>query len=167
MTAIGLLQTIQDTGLAVFVREAEWAYPLLETVHIFGLGLLFGSIFAYDLRVLGVQRSLPLDALGHHLMPWVWTGIMLNAVSGVIMFMSDAVEPSVKPALQVKFALIVLAGINAAIFQQHYGAMAAAWPTDMQTPIQSRAQAALSIALWLSIITAWRTSNRTLPPGVT
>jgi hypothetical protein len=64
-------------------------------------------------------------------------------------------------------ALIVLAGINAAIFQQHYGAMAAAWPTDMQTPIQSRAQAALSIALWLSIITAWRTSNRTLPPGVT
>ena len=39
------------------MREALWAYPAVETVHIIGLALLFGTIVIVDLRLLGLGRS--------------------------------------------------------------------------------------------------------------
>ena len=42
----------------------------VETVHIVGIGLLFGSIAVLDLRLLGFSRSMPVKQLARHVLPW-------------------------------------------------------------------------------------------------
>ena len=56
MTPIGALEA---SGLGQAMRQWLWLYPAVETVHIVGIALLFGSIAVLDLRLLGVGRSIP------------------------------------------------------------------------------------------------------------
>ena len=36
------------------MMETAWGWPIAESIHFVGLTLLFGSIAAWDLRLLGV-----------------------------------------------------------------------------------------------------------------
>jgi hypothetical protein len=147
---------LEATALASFVRESTWAYPLLETVHMVGLGLLFGGIFALDIRLLGVGGALPVSHLARHLLPWVWTGFALNVTSGALLFASDAAEFAANTSFRIKMAAIVLAGLNALAFQTRVYPSAMEWDSDRLPPVAARALAALSIALWVAVIGAGR-----------
>jgi hypothetical protein len=151
------LSYLEQTALAVYVRESLWAYPALETLHIIGIGLVFGSILAFDLRVLGVTKALPLKMLERHLLPWVWFGFVLNTITGALMFASDAVDFSSNLAFQAKLGLLVLAGLNAWAFTTRlHPALQGHADVDTASPASSKYSAALSIILWLGIITAGR-----------
>jgi len=152
----GMWGELAATPVSVVLRESTWAYPILEIAHIIGIALVFGSILAYDLRVLGRQPSLPLDILGRHLLPWVWTGFVLNATSGLLLFVSNPVEFAANPALQYKLALIALAGLNAAYFQWRIAPKIQAWNIGTPAPSAARLSALISIGLWISVIAAGR-----------
>lgn len=141
---------------AAYVRDSVWAYPALEIVHVLGLGLVIGSILAYDLRLLGWHRDLPLSRLGQHLLPWVWIGFALNLASGALLFMSDAVEFAENTSFRVKMLLLMLAGLNALWFQHRLAPAIPAWDRDADAPGAARTAAVLSIVLWLAIVTAGR-----------
>ncbi|MBU2583620.1 MAG: hypothetical protein KJ622_18080 [Alphaproteobacteria bacterium] len=152
------LRTILEMPLSQFVRSAVWAYPILEMLHILGLGLLFGPIIIYDLRVIGIVCASNPNALAALLLPWVWTGFTVNATSGFLLFASDAIEFAANPAFQAKMALILLAGLNAAVFQYRASRCEADREAIADTSQTSgmRLQAAISILLWLSVIVAGR-----------
>jgi hypothetical protein len=152
----GLWSTLHVSAPAAFVRESVWAYPALETLHVVGLALVFGSILAFDLRLLGWHRDLPVSRLGEKLLPWVWAGFALNAVSGVLLFASDAVEFAANTSFRVKMALLLLAGLNALWFQLRVARTLPAWDRGTMPPATARVAGSLSIALWLAIITAGR-----------
>lgn len=149
-------EQLAATPLAMFVRESSWAYPALETLHIIGIALVFGSILSYDLRVLGRGRDLSIDSLGRHLLPWVWGGFLLNAASGVSLFLSDAAEFAANPAFRAKLALIVLAGLNAIYFQMRLSPDLPRNGDRSPASLRARLAALLSIALWIGVITAGR-----------
>lgn len=147
---------LHATAPAQFVRESVWAYPALETLHVLGLGLVFGSILAFDLRLIGWHRDLSVTRLGRHLLPWVWAGFALNLASGLLLFASDAVEFAANSSFRAKLVLLALAGLNALWFQARIAPSIPTWDTGVTPPARARAAAALSIALWLAIITAGR-----------
>lgn len=149
-------QNIEATAAAAFIKDSVWAYPALETIHIIGLGLIFGGILAFDLRVLGLNKSIPVSRLGQHLLPLVWLGFFMNAASGALLFASDAVDFSTNLALQTKLFLILLAGINAAVFRRRIQPSFGEWDADRAAPNIARASAGLSITLWIAIVIAGR-----------
>lgn len=146
--------TLAATPPAAAIRESIWIYPFLETLHVIGLALVVGSIVSFDLRILGLSRALPIPALERHLLPWVWTGFAINAATGVLLFISDAAEFADNTALQAKLSLIVVAGLNALVFQKRLYRGVETW--DSGAPVSARVSAALSIALWLAIVVAGR-----------
>src|SRR5918994_7728166 len=46
------------TAVSTMMKTA-WGWPLAESVHFMGLCLLVGSIFLFDLRLLGIARRIP------------------------------------------------------------------------------------------------------------
>ena len=151
-----LLKFLMALPPAELVRGWPWAYPILETVHVIGLGLLFGGIFAFDLRLLGVHPDIPVRRLARHVLPWVWLGFTLNAASGVLLFLSDAVEFGNNSSFKVKIVLIAIAGLNMTWFHWRVFPTSDRWYERKTIPLAAKRTAVMSIVLWLSVITAGR-----------
>ncbi len=67
----GALGALEASGLGQAMRQWLWLYPSVETVHIVGIGLLFGSIAVLDLRLLGFrQKHLGRSSSRGHVLPW-------------------------------------------------------------------------------------------------
>ena len=150
------LKLLHDLPPAHFVRSWPWAYPILETVHVIGLSLLFGGIFAFDLRVLGVHKKMSVRQLASHVLPWVWVGFLLNATSGVLLLMSDATTFGMNTSFQVKMWLIGCAGINMLWFHWRVFPHVEKWNLYVGAPAMAKVTSLLSIVIWLSVITAGR-----------
>ncbi len=114
---MAFLEWLQSTWIGTTIAESVWGYPTFETMHAIGMAMLIGALGLIDLRVLGYKAELPL--LGTRaLLPLAWIGFTLNAFSGTLLFMSNAVEFFDNTMFRFKIVLIILAGINAALLSR-------------------------------------------------
>ena len=89
------ITALQDTALAGYIRGdaegGEWAFPVIETVHVMALATVYGSIAMVDLRMLGIaSRDLRMSKLADEVLPWTWTAFCRGRISGSLMFISKA-----------------------------------------------------------------------------
>ncbi len=147
---------IEMSALGQAMRQWLWLYPAVETVHLVGVALLFGSIAVFDLRLLGLSRSIPLRRLAAHVLPWTAASFALIVPSGLAMFVAHASELIQSPVFALKISLIFVAGTNAAAYHLATGRGAAQWDLDAMPPPLVRASAAASLVLWISVIACGR-----------
>lgn len=150
------LHTVEASGLGRFMREALYAYPAAEAVHIASLALLFGSIVLVDLRLLGLGRGIAPVPLVRFAVPWSLAGFVLAAMTGLLMFSAHVAEFLDHPVFLLKMGLILAGGANAAWL--HYGPLRAiSGRSGNETiPPGIRFAAGLSIVLWLGVIACGR-----------
>ena len=147
---------IEGLAIARAMRESLWLYPSVEIAHILGFVTLVGAVAMFDLRVLGLSKAIPVRALARHLLPWSVAALLLIVPSGLMMFTAHAGDFLGNRAFQLKMALLLTAGINAAIFHTGPYRTVEAWNVNAATPWGARASAALSLALWVAIISCGR-----------
>jgi hypothetical protein len=156
----GALGALEASGLGQAMRQWLWLYPAVETVHIVGIGLLFGSIAILDLRLLGVSRSIPVRALARHVLPWTAAAFILIVPSGLMMFTAHASDFISSPVFAVKMGLILGAGLNAALFHAIVFPSVEVWDSEemrkLGPPPSARVAAAVSLAIWVSVIACGR-----------
>lgn len=121
-----LLLGVQQSELAQAMRQARWLYPAVNTAHIFGIALLFGSLVTLHLRSLGVLRGPDAVQLERLVTPVAATGFVLAAVSGAAMFTTDAVKYAGSSLFLTKMALIAAALLNVAWLKRKRAATPAA-----------------------------------------
>jgi hypothetical protein len=147
---------IEGLAIAKAMREELWLYPAVEIVHIIGFSILVGSVVMFDLRVLGLSRQISVRALARHLLPWSVAALLIIVPTGLLMFSAHAGDFLGNRAFQLKMALLLTAGMNAAIFHTGPFQSAATWDTHATAPLGARVSVALSLAIWFSIIACGR-----------
>ena len=154
--ATGPIAALESAPIAVAMRHELWLYPIVEIVHIMGFVVLVGSIVVLDLRLLGLSRSLSARNLTRHVLPWSLAALTLIVPTGLLMFMAHASDFIDNRAFQLKLALILLAGINAATF--HVGAYRrySQWDTGVSPPAGVKAHAAASLMIWGGVLACGR-----------
>ena len=152
----GAFGALEASGIARAMRESLWLYPGVEIAHIAGLAVLVGSVAMFDLRLLGVGRSVSVRALARFLLPWSVGALVVIVPSGLMMFSAHASEMIDNTPFMVKMLLLVIAGTNAALFHTSVFRGAAAWDTGVAPPAMARVQAVFSLALWLAVISCGR-----------
>jgi hypothetical protein len=107
------LTQLEQSGLATWIRESGvlYGYPLVLFLHTLGLSTVVGLSSAIDLRLLGIAPGIPLESL-QKTFGLLWAGLALTAVTGTLLFMSDAVRHASNPAFYVKLAFVVLAVVT-------------------------------------------------------
>jgi hypothetical protein len=143
---------LESTTLAVAMRQWLWLYPIVEIVHISGFVVLVGAAAMFDLRLLGLSRSLPVSAVARHLLPWARASLVLVVPSGLLMFTAHATEMAQNPAFRLKLLLIASAGSNAAIFHRGTFKTVKAWDVSAPAPASAKIAAVLSLVLWTGVI---------------
>jgi hypothetical protein len=150
------LGAIEGLPVAEAMRQWLWLYPGVEIVHILGFVLLAGSITVFDLRLLGLSRTIPVSALGRHCLPWTLAALALIVPSGLLMFSAHAGDFVANPVFALKMVLLMAAGTNAAAFHLGTYRSVAQWERDRPTPAAAKLHAAASLALWAAIIACGR-----------
>ena len=148
--------SIEALGIAKAMRENLWLYPSVEIVHIVGFVILVGSVVMFDLRVLGLSKQVSVRGLARHLLPWSLGALVLIVPTGLAMFAAHAGDFISNRAFQLKMCLLLTAGMNAAIFHTGPFRGVAQWDTQSPAPVGARVSAAVSIAVWFSIIACGR-----------
>ena len=151
-----MLQWLEDSSLAVALRQSTWLYPGLEIVHISGIVLLAGPAFLFDLRLLGFSRQVPIPALAQHLLPWSKRGLLLVVPSGLLLFITTAATLGHDPVFWLKMALLAAAGLNALVFHRFTRPSLPAGKENTMPPPGAKAAALISIVVWMAIIACGR-----------
>ena len=152
----GVIGAIERSPLAAAMRGDMWLYPIVEIFHIAGFIVLVGAVVMFDLRVLGLSRSISVRALARHLLPWSAGALIVIVPTGLMMFSAHASEFIDNRAFVIKLTLIMLAGFNAMAFHAGVFRRAAAWDVDVACPMQAKAHAIVSLAIWAAVVSCGR-----------
>jgi hypothetical protein len=147
---------VEQLAIAKAMREWLWLYPCVEIVHIVGFTILVGSVAMFDLRVLGLSKRIPVRALSRHLLPWSVGALVLIVPSGLLMFSAHAGDFLTNTAFQLKMALLVVAGLNAAFFHTGPYQSVKEWNVDAPAPMLAKISVILSLVIWLAVISCGR-----------
>lgn len=152
-----LFTLLEATGLATGLRQSTWAYPLINSGHIFGVALLVGAILPLDLRLIGFWRSVPLLHLWRVLTPVAASGLGLAILCGLLLFSTRATEYAVSPLFWIKMILILCGLLNVLLIRVALPRQNAPfWLTHDTPPSTVRICAALSILFWVGALLAGR-----------
>jgi hypothetical protein len=147
---------LQNLSFPTEIRESVWLFPTIETVHVFALVFVVGSIMTVDLRLLGLGgKDRPFTEVAAEALPWTWSAFALAAVAGSLLFSSKAVTYYGDVPFRLKMLFLVLAAINMGVFHLFGLRHVKSW--DRGTPpLAARFAGGASLTLWIGIVAAGR-----------
>lgn len=143
----GLLEVLEASAPAAYLRGSFVAYPLVNAAHILAIGALVTCAALMDLRLLGMGNSVAVATVIAYLRPIAMLALLLAVATGLLLFSVRPLEYADNPAFRVKLLLVIAATANALVFSLLHDQIALPY---------RRALAALSLALWPAAVVAGR-----------
>jgi phosphoglycerol transferase MdoB-like AlkP superfamily enzyme len=158
MSILQMCQWLQDTSFGTSLRESTWAFPIVEGTHLLGIAISVGTLLVLDLRLAGwlFQRE-PVSGVARAVMPVSILGFTVMFITGILLFWCQAVKAEGSIYFRIKIVLLVLAGVNALIFELTQRKRRASWDTAPVPPLRVRLAGIAGIVLWAGVICAGRT----------
>lgn len=153
MDFTSFLSSVQYSPLAQWVNTAGATYPIVESLHVVAVALVFGTILVVDLRLLGLaSTNRPFTRIAHDLLRMTWGGFALAVITGTLLFLPNAGSIALNVNFQLKMVVLLLAGINMFVFEFISARNVAVWDTALPPPNSARIAGLLSLGLWASVI---------------
>jgi hypothetical protein len=172
MNAESILEAIESSALANWMRDTNPAMQVVEATHVLAAVMVFGTVLIADLRLLGLQDSRrALTRVSRETLPLTWFAFGLAVITGSLMFTTSAQTYFGNAAFQWKALALLAAGLNMALFQRVTAPGSVAWD-DAAPPRAARVAGAVSILLWAAVVLLGRWIgftkgyDFTLPPDV-
>jgi hypothetical protein len=148
---------LNDLPWSVALREGDWAFGIIETFHILGLGLSVGTILWVDLRLMGVaMKRQRVSQVVAQFEPWAIAGFTVMIVSGSLLFFAEPMKCYTAISFRIKAVMLILAGLNVWYFHAKVYPKVADWDEAPIMPWTAKLVGLLSIVLWFGIIVAGR-----------
>jgi hypothetical protein len=148
---------LADTALSKTLQDHAWVVPTSQSIHIIAVSIVFGSACMINLRLLGVGRSgRSVSQLTNTLIPWMWRGLALLLLTGVIQTVTEPVRQFVTPMFWAKMTMIIVVATMTAVYAKAVRRNASRWDAPSSRPLRAKAFAILSTLLWMAIIVCGR-----------
>jgi hypothetical protein len=142
---------LESTALSRAIVHYPWIWPLCETIHFVGLSLVIGIVGFFDLRLMGFLKRVPLRA-ARDLMPLAIAGFLLNLTTGLTFLIGAPHQYLRNSAWWAKVFFLVLAGLNALVFETTVGASTIDLGVGDDTPATAKIIGAVSLVSWLAVV---------------
>jgi len=130
------------------MRSSPWLFPIVATIHLFGLAIIGGSVLVVDLRLLGLGlRRQPVSQLARDAEPWLLRGLLVSLPTGVLLFMCFATKYYYLTFFWVKMASL------AVVLLFTFSIRREVTMSDEQRigRVRSTAVALVSLSLWTTV----------------
>jgi hypothetical protein len=147
-----LFEWFEASALGDTVRTSLWLFPVLEAMHLLGLCLLGGALLVVDFRMLGWGlTSQRIAALARDARPWLMAGIAVMLLTGVPLFLSEAIKCYYNQSFWVKILTLPIALMFTFTVRERQAA-----DEELETSMRSRLLALVSLGLWFTVAGAGR-----------
>jgi hypothetical protein len=142
---------LASTSASLWVQTHLWVTPLLQSIHIVMIGVVFIAVFMIALRVLGmVSTDETFAAVWKRFSPWMWIGIPVMAMTGIVLSIGEPVREASAMSFWVKMTLIVIGILGALAFSRTLRPLAHVG--SVQFSGGAKLVAVGTLVLWLFII---------------
>lgn len=147
---LSFAEWLGSSPLSVAIQSRLWLTPLLQSIHILMIGVVFVSVLVVSLRVLGRMRAdEPLPEVWQRFAPWFWASLGVMLLTGVVLTIGEPVREVSSTSFWLKMALIVVGCGSAAYFGR---TVAAVGPGTFEASSGTRFVAIATVVVWLAII---------------
>jgi len=166
MSLLGFFQWMNETPVSLYLRNSDYPFFVIETVHVIALGFSVGTILWVDLHLLGLsmRRQRISDVVGQFERPAV-IGFFVMFVSGFLLFVSEPLKAYLTLAFRLKLVMLVVTGLNVWYFHSRVYPVVADWDGASVLPWRARMVGFVSMSLWIAIIIAGRWTAYFSVPG--
>lgn len=159
-----ILVALQTSWLGQSIQLSSWAFPVIESLHVIAVALVFGIIFIVDLRLLGVASvSRRMSEVSRDCLHLTWGAFVLAVITGGLMFASNAQVYFENEWFRWKMLFIALAGFNMIMFEFVTARSMPVWDDgSVAVPRAGKLAGALSVSFWVMVIICGRMIGFTL-----
>jgi hypothetical protein len=147
---LDLFNWFYATTIGETIRDSSWMFPVIEAVHLLGLGMVAGTVLLVDLRLLGAGLNRqPVAQLWDNVRPLLIGGIILMFATGIPLFLSESIKALYSFAFWIKMTCLLLVLIFTFTYRRsviHNGVI-------VDKPQVARWTAIISLGLWFGV--AW------------
>jgi hypothetical protein len=134
----------EATPLGRMIRNSEYAFPMIEFVHLAALAVIGGAVLIVDMRLLGFGlKKTPVVQLAKDAQPYVTGSLIVMLLTGSALYTSEATKCYASVAFWIKMVSLLLAMIFTYTIKKRTAAR----------DHESRLVGAMSILLWFGV--AW------------
>lgn len=143
-----LIQWIENSAVAEYIRVSAYGYPAMITLHSLGLAIMVGLSVVLSLRILGFFEPLPYATL-HKQLSIAWVGFIVNFISGGMLYAAQATTYMTDFEFLLKMSFVIVGAILVAVLQAQVKAGSTGWTRATPPPLLTRILAALAICCWV------------------
>jgi hypothetical protein len=145
---------LAGTAASDVIQKTLWVIPVMQTIHILGVAMVFSSVVMIELRVLGTTKSQTIEQTAHRFVPWIFCGVVVLALTGSVLIVGEPKRSLPSYEFQMKMLYLAVALAFTIAFAQSVRQHAVVWQTATG-PVQKPAGRTLVNGLALVALLAW------------
>jgi hypothetical protein len=148
MDLLPFFQWCEASVIGETIRGSQWAFPVIEAVHLLGLALIGGAVLITDLRLLGFGLTRqPVAEVARDARPWLVGSLIVMLITGLALFFSESIKCYYSSAFWYKMGSLLAAMIFT--FTIHQSVVRR---DDSQiSPLVAKLIAIISLFLWFGV----------------
>ena len=104
-----IIYLLEDSYIGEYVRGSLWLFPVIQSFHLIGLGILGGAVVIGDFRLLGIlMKTETTSYVIRVTKPWFNFGLSILILTGIPLFLSEAVKCYYSRAFWIKMISLVI-----------------------------------------------------------
>jgi len=151
-TLLPFFQWCDSTAVGQTIRDSRFLFPIFESLHLFALTVLLGTVVVLNLRLLGAGlRRQPMPLIARSLAPLTFWSLLAMLITGALLFCSEALKCYDSPPFLVKMVTLFLAIVF------HWTVFRPGVKSPIEPGLPRRiATALISMTLWFGVAAAGR-----------
>jgi hypothetical protein len=148
---------LSQTSLSIAIQTHEWVIPTVQSIHIVAIGVVLGSVFMMDLRILGwAGRDQTLTQTTARFGPWLSWALCVLLVTGAGMIVGEPARELLAFSFWLKMGLIAIGTAVALVFQRSLRRHESDWETVLVHQQSTKALAIVTLLIWVSVVVLGR-----------
>ena len=140
---------LETTSVSLVIQTVTWVIPLVQSIHIVTLAVVYISVAMITARIFGLVREQDsLAEVVQRFLPSVWIGLVVMAVTGGLLVIGEPVRQFTALSFWLKMGLLAALLVSGAIF----GRVLASAGSHAAPTGGIKSIAAVTILLWTCLI---------------
>jgi putative copper export protein len=148
----GFAQWLAGTSASAVVQKTLWLIPLMQTIHIVCVALVFTSVVMIEFRILGYTKWGSVAETAHRFVPWIFTCVAVMAVTGSVLIIGEPTRSLPSFEFQMKMLFLAVALAFTIVFARSVRRNAQAWEDNSSARTAHSALAVVALGAWCAVV---------------